>query len=280
MSYCYRVVVHRLFGFRPLLTPLFIAFCACARLGFGSDQLEFARNTKNSLEANEKEVARLQEDMITDLEVAVDHFDLKKLESTDEVVHALHPLVQELSAAAKDILNSEEAYLTALKQLHKNLSAAPTTFRDTARQFENYAAAEPFTEIKEDYLTLAESWYRMAETTERRSEAILAEGKEMTAFKKYLERSSLFLTRLDNHLSSYPDVSDEKTRQEQLERMRHYVSGFEALRSSMRRFHDKIKTAPQSPPVADPETKETAPAVFKKRSRQWPPVPAAVARHH
>lgn len=243
------------------ISMLCFAIVSCVSSGWAATPtlvsnptLRTAQIAKQNLETREDEVIRLQAEMVAALQDAVENFDPTRFEATDNVIRSLQPLVRDLYKTSEDILKNEEAYLASLKQLHNAISSTPETFRAAGRLFDDYAAEEPFAEIKEDYLTLADSWRLMAVSVEQRGAAIVQEGNDMVAFKKHLVRSSLFLKRLDEHLSSYPDLSLERDRQQHLARMQRYAKTFEALRGSLRSVHDKLKVnqQPSSAPASDP----------------------------
>ncbi|HEY4307993.1 MAG TPA: hypothetical protein VGN12_00950 [Pirellulales bacterium] len=208
--------------------------------------LRQAYELKEFIATKEQDLARRQESMIDSLQKAVDRFESASEHGANEVFQEMQPLVRALSAASQDILKNEVEYLASLKRLLVSHYTTPEAYLAAAKLFKEYAAEEPYAEIKEDYLKLAETWSLLSERSWAEMAAIEAEEAELIAFKQYLERSSLFLKRLDAHLSSVPNQVDEQQRQLHLAKMKRYVKGFEELRASLHTFHEKVKTTSRS----------------------------------
>ena len=181
------------------------------------------------------------------IEVAINKFDPQRMETSLDVIKALKPAVYELRSDSKKLIDFEASYLKSLSSLHQSLVAAPDIYRAAGDVFAGYVSDEPFDDLKNEYLEVANDWRKMADQMHNRDEAIKDEGRSLVEFKRYLERSSLFLERLQAHLESFPDFEGQEEREQYLAGMKRYVDGFEGLRQSLHSFHEKLNPAPTNP---------------------------------
>lgn len=206
--------------------------------------LSAAATTKDEIAKREAQLSRLQERMVANIEQMISSFDITRPGSADEVMRSMRPLVHQLNLTSKQLLANQDAYFDSLRSLHTAVVEAPTKYRAAAAAFERYAQDEPFDDIRKDYLVLAESWSLVASKMERRVSPIRQEGRDIIEFKKYLERTSLFLDRFETHLASFPDTPSGDAEFEM--QMRRYVGGVESLRRLLLGFREKVGASSKS----------------------------------
>jgi hypothetical protein len=237
-----------------------------------------AQRATETIKSGEATVARSQSELVDALQSAVAQFDGKDLRASDQILETMRPLVYELSAQAHELLNRQDDYLQALRTLHDAYQAAPEAFHKASLAFAQFADEEPYAELKQDYQALSESWATLAVRIKSQDEALIREGVEIKAFRQHLDRTTLFLDRLGQHLAAFPDLSNANDQRERhLALLRRYVDGFESLRTAIRNFHQKLKEQP--PPAADrpaaarrasPEVKPSAPEARSARTAAYP----------
>lgn len=235
----------------------------------GNQALKDAAAVKHDIEQKDHEISRLQLAMISRIESSVAKIDSEKFDGVDNVVKGLRPLVHELNITSKQLLANQELYFESLRGLHKAVIDSPVAYRAAAEAFDGYAAEEPYEEIKKDYSALADSWRMIADEMEKRGQAIRGQGRDAVEFKKHLERTSLFLERLESHLASFPDISSLSAGDDSQGTLLRYIQGFEALRTSLRTFHDKLKAVAPPPPPVTRQTSSVAAARYRNRSYPW-----------
>ena len=231
--------------------------------------LKDAAAAKQEITQKEREISRLQLAMILRIESSVAKIDSEKFDGVENVVKGLRPLVHELNITSKQLLANQELYFESLRGLHKVVIDSPVAYRAAAEAFDGYAAEEPYEEIKKDYSALADSWRMMSDEMEKRGQAIRGQGRDAVEFKKHLERTSLFLERLESHLVSFPDISSLSASDDSQGTLLRYIQGFEALRTSLRTFHDKLKAVVPPPPPVTGQTSSVAAARYRNRSYPW-----------
>jgi len=211
--------------------------------------LSAAATTKDEIAKQDAHLSRLQERMEANIEQMITSFDITRPGSADEVMRSMRPLVHQLNLTSKQLLANQDAYFDSLRSLHTAIVEAPSKYRAAAAAFERYARDEPFDDIKKDYLSLAESWSLVASQIERRVSPIRQEGRDIIEFKKYLERTSLFLDRFETHLASFPDTTSGDAEFEM--QMRRYVGGVESLRRLLLGFREKVGASSKSQAVTN-----------------------------
>jgi hypothetical protein len=206
-------------------------------------RLKLAQLTKEAIETQEKDLAQLQAEVLRAIEgMAPGKLDQEKL-----AVDGLKRLVSHLRGMAKELVEKHGKYAESAKALKDSMEKGAPAFREASKVFVKYAEEEPYKELKQDYLFLAEAWQDMAKVMEKRARELGAEPKEIAETMKYVERTAVFLERFETHLSSYPNLDTGAERQRYLEQMRKYVQGFEELRKLFRKFHGNLKSQALAP---------------------------------
>lgn len=256
MSICSKNLMHAVCATTGVRTVLAVLLICIAHSSFAADTtsdgdqaLKDAAAVKQEIAQKEREISRLQLAMISRIESSVAKIDSEKFDGVDNVVKCLRPLVHQLNVTSKQLLANQEMYFESLRGLHKAVRDSPVAYRAAAEAFDSYAAEEPYEEIKKDYAALADSWRMIADEMEKRAKAIQGQGRDAVEFKKHLERTSLFLERLETHLASFPELSSLSPSDDNQAALLRYIQGFEALRSSLRTFHEKLKAVAPPAPV-------------------------------
>ena len=168
------------------------------------ERISKARKLGDELANQEAKVSQEQDQLIQAISKAVDQFKPSRIETAGDTLQSLRPVVQQLRDDSRAIIDRESDYFKSMTVLHASLSKAPAMFRAAGDVFAKYAQDEPFKEIRSDYENLAESWQLLADGIEKRDADLKQEATEMHNFKSYLERTCVFLERLDSHLASFP----------------------------------------------------------------------------
>ncbi len=82
-------------------------------------------------------------------------------------------------------------------------SAWANRFRAASKLYRDWGAAEHYSDLKQDYLALAENMGKSREQWELRSKTIEPEMKQMKEAVHYVKASATFLERLEEHLDLY-----------------------------------------------------------------------------
>lgn len=221
------------------------------------EDARFQRATEIQTQIQEEKgaLAEMAMSMDESIEAALADFQVGDASSQEAVFESLHKQVHSLRTLAAEILDREEQILRSLASLDSAVAAAPASYRDVAALFRECAAAERFADIREDYLLLAGTWDRLAETTQEQSASIAAEQAEVKEFLEYVRSSARLLERLDTHLSVY-SAEAVAEREQYLARVKAYVAGFESLRKHLGAFHAKLDAVPSEAAAAEPQSSE------------------------
>lgn len=167
-------------------------------------------------------------------------------------IEALRVYVKSLRGIAADLLTHHKTFVSVQEQYRAALTTAPAKFRDASRLFLEYAAEEPFYEIKQDYERLAQDWLTLASLVERRAAEVARDDKtrDWGDTLRYVERTALFLERLDAHLESFPiNLDSGEIRERHIADLKAYIDGFEALRKHLGTYREKLRNGAVSPGV-------------------------------
>ena len=142
---------------------------------------------------------------------------------------ALRPAVQELRQLGREIVAKRAEVERLYGELARNLKDAPTIYAAAGRACREFALEEPFPELKADYIALAQVWERLVSSTDGQQSLIAAESGEVKQLFDFLERSNLYLERLDAQLAAIPSAGAESIKQH-MDMVRRYKERFDTLR--------------------------------------------------
>jgi len=197
--------------------------------------LQAAERTRIQIDRNEKAIQELTSQLKNDLTTVQPNF----AANLDISVETIKDTVTGLRRDMDGLLWRHEKYVQANRALKTALDKAPNTFRNVAAQFASYANAESYSEIRNDYLQLSETWSALAERAERRARELQTQDPELDQSVDYLKHTALFLARLQAAVDSYPTtlkVGD--VRERFLAQVKTFVHEYEAFRSHLRQWHD------------------------------------------
>jgi hypothetical protein len=224
------------------LSTVFVGGLIAYSFVFAPSALQAAQGIKDKIDADENTLGGLNAEVRKAITSGAPQSDLDP--DTASIV-ALLTEVKRLRANADKLLADHQKYVDASHSLSDSLSKAPDLFRKVSEYFTAYAKAEPYAEIRDDYLVLAGTWLAHADRAERRAAELKAQEPQLNDSLDYLKRSALFLRRLEQALGAYPaSLASGAVREKFLGQYRQYVTEYEALRQRVRQFHDETKTPP------------------------------------
>jgi hypothetical protein len=208
----------------------------------GDNALALSRGMKSNIEQKEQEIVQNELAIFQAIDQAMEKLQGNNLEAQQETLEGFHRMCGILSALAHKLLANRSKIITDADQLNQLNMAAVPIFRKTAVLFQDYSREEPFDEIKQDYLVLADAWNALADLMEKRATRFTEENKELVEAIHFVERTALFLDRFKKHLDSLPNLQEFSDREHYLEQMRHYIKGFERFREQFRKFDTTLRS--------------------------------------
>jgi hypothetical protein len=223
-----------------------------ARPGIPAEALAPARTARDRIEDSERRM--VEEDQA--LAQALARMEGGRFVPAEQkaTIEALRTFVKGLRGIAADLLSHHLAFVSVQEEYRHALAAAPSKFRDANRLFLEYAAEELFYEIKQDYERLAQDWLTLSTLVERRAAEVERDDRtrDWGDTLRYVERTALFLERLDAHLESFPvNLDSGEIRERHLADLKAYVDGFEALRRHLNTYREKLRNGAVSPAVRE-----------------------------
>jgi len=238
-------------------------------------RLKLARLYKERIESQEREIAQNEEAAFNAIQEAIAKLPTGSLQAQQQTLAGFRQATVILGNLARQLLDRREQLLTDIGALNQVTKAAAPAFRETSKLFEQYAKEEPYEEIKKDYVTLAQAWSAMADLMEKRADRFAGENKEITETIQYLERTAIFLERLQQHLDSIPNLDALQDREQYLEQLRRYIRAFEQFRDLFRRFNEALRSDALSADLRSRGLQTHSAAVLDRPRKPVQPLQAA-----
>lgn len=132
-------------------------------------------------------------------------------------------------------------YVNSLERLIEELEPAPEKFRATAAICREHAEAEPFDDLAEYYLGMADTWEHLADTMTARRAMLKEELAEAPSLREYIERGILYVERFEQALTYYPDMTVGADRHEYLAQTKRQMERLKELQELFRTFSDRVR---------------------------------------
>jgi hypothetical protein len=239
-------------------------------------KMALAERAKNSIQKKERELAQDEEAAFELIEEALKQVPDGTLQSEQQTLDGFRQATGVLRKLAHDLLENRDKIVTDIDMLQRMNRSAVPIYRDGAKNFIEFSKSEPYDEIQEDYLRLAGMWNMIADSMEKRAEQFAEQNKEMEEMLRYLERTAVFLDRLQQHFDSIPDLESLKDRERYLENLRRFIKSFEKFRQLFREFDTELRSNAVATdlrsqknssqrlamtPIADPDKKKAVTAI-------------------
>ena len=241
-------------------------------------RLGAARRITANIQRTEQRIAGEEAAAFRIIDEAINKLPDGTLQAQLDTLNGFRQATAVLHAMARDLLAHRDNLVTDLESLLEMTQHSVSVYNDAARCFQENAAEEPFDEIKEDYVTLANAWTAMATFMDERGKRLAIENDEIRDTMQYLERTAIFLDRLKQNLDSLPDLQALQEREQYLEQLRRYIRSFEEFRSLFRKFNAALQSdvrpaalhSAPSPPQP-PQSKQEIPNSTQGDERPAPP---------
>jgi hypothetical protein len=201
--------------------------------------LKLAGDTKAKIESNEEQLDKNMEELFSVIDQKLNGLP-DSIADEQAAVDTMLIATQRLNALAKTLIEKYEGYSENRSQYLKILPTAATVFRQAAQTYKEYADQEPYASIAADYRVLASAWETAATVYEKRAKDIGSET-DLAETMQFVKRSSIFLSRLETHLSVYPKGSVGPELEAFHRQLRTYIEGFEQLRLRIRTLDQQFK---------------------------------------
>ena len=225
--------------------PVLFAAVLLVRTAMSSTEdprLGAARRITANIQRTEQRIAGEEEAAFRIIDEAINKLPDGTLQAQLDTLNGFRQATTVLHAMARDLLAHRDNLVTDLESLLEMTQHSVSVYNDAARCFQENAAEEPFDEIKEDYVTLANAWTAMAAFMDERGKRLAIENDEIRDTMQYLERTAIFLDRLKQNLDSLPDLQALQEREQYLEQLRRYIRSFEEFRNLFRKFNAALQS--------------------------------------
>lgn len=222
-------------------------------------QLKPALEARERIEASGRSLDKLEAELVA----AMDRMMPGTFSATQEkvTVLALREYVKKLRAMGKELIGRGDEFVRSSKTYRDAVSSAPGAFREASKVFAQYADEEPFEDFKKEYRKMSVDWANIAATMDFRAKEMNEDEvkRDWPNTLRYLERSCLFLDRLDAFLEAWPvNLEDGVRREQYLNDLKRYLDGFESLRKQLGTLRDKVQKTARSPEVRKRYAEEVA----------------------
>jgi hypothetical protein len=206
---------------------------------------------KKELVRAETEFAVATEQLFAAVEQAVSEISPAVTNNVDPIyrtVDGLIPLVRRLKTHGDAILVRHDAFLDASMSYGRELAAAPQVLDQVAARYRQYAKDEPFQDLKKRYLEDADTVVAIKLLLIARVDALAPQVRLVRANRLYVNQTVLYLGRLDELLSSLPQLPDGRKTEAFLARLKEYVDNFARLQRALQGLHEKVTSVQDGAP--------------------------------
>ena len=217
-------------------------------------RLRLAETASETVERAEEIATEAGEMIVSEIDKAfaaineiLGDMDRQREEHPDRIVRAEYALTSirkaanELLMLARSLAERQAVYIHNVESLKMAMLAAPVTYREAAKAFRAYAAEdEKYTDIRGDYLLMAEVWESLAVQLEQRAGELEPDSIDTKETLVYVARTAVFLQRLVAHLEALPRLDSLEMHERYREQLQRYIQSFERLREQMRLLHNDI----------------------------------------
>lgn len=232
-----------------------------------NDPLQPARDAKKKVQDAEAQVLQsLQEIERLSNERRPGDWQTEKLvidEFRKKLIPALRKNASEFLTKKAEFDKNFKLYLAAVEK-------APPAFQSASKLFEEYAEQEDDDLLKGHYIDMQQHALKWAKEMEVRHSRLDSIYKEVADKTKFVEKSLVFLDRLDGFLQIYPDPDNGDEVQKYLQNLNNYIEQFRKTIEAFKNFSKTIDDPKnlQSPGRQDsqPQPKVTSSEASRPRS--------------
>lgn len=157
----------------------------------------------------------------------------------------LIPLLKERSTW---LLGKHEEFVKSMSLYQAALAKAPAAFLRASETYTKYAAEEDEIFFKEQYLDMATRSKKLAAVMDARANAVKDVQADVAQKLRFVERSVIFLNRLEEFLAIYDPANDKSAEVDAyLRQLDQYITHFNASITAFKQLSDKIQTTATSP---------------------------------
>jgi len=236
--------------FRLILVLLLPQF-ACAQQDFATSTAEQAADDWEQLVRVGGKVRERLETEEANLEAAFKRLDLS-IELINEhnfsgerlSIVEFREVIGILRQQVNSVVEDHHSAGRTAQAFRKSLAKAQPILATTARKFVEYAEAETYESLREDYLLWAESFEAIAEKYVRRQQEMDPTIHIVGQNLDFIHRTALLLERVETLLAIVPEEGPDN--EALLRRLASYIHAFNQLRTRLNRFHQKTTTQTSS----------------------------------
>jgi hypothetical protein len=152
------------------------------------------------------------------------------------------PLLKE---RATWLLDKQQEFGKHIQLYQAALEKMPRAFMRASEAYSKYAADEGDLFFKEQYLEMSARSKKLAATMEARAKQVSGAEAEVAQKLRFVERSVVFLNRLDEFLAIYNPASGRSADVDAyLRQLDSYITHFNETISSFRQLSEKIQSSP------------------------------------
>lgn len=207
--------------------------------------LQASADAKSRVEASEKDALAAQERLFSELDAAISQIDGTTLSGEAQTLISARQVISLLKSQAENIQAAHHSFLTSADAYSGDLTTAKKTLADNASKFESFAAAEPYTDLRDQYHVMAKAFTALAKRIGDRQELLSHEIRLVDENLAYVNRTQVLLARVDEALAQIPDLSGTEV-QNFLSDVRSYSKHFEKFKDHMQRLKNTLSAQMKS----------------------------------
>jgi hypothetical protein len=243
-------------GFRLLLIACLGAMAAAAYAQYQKGQPPKNASPMKDAELAQKVVQEKEADVlkvlreISEATQGSQPWDMVKERQALDGFKKLIPLLKERSGW---LLSKHEEFVKNMNLYQAALAKAPSTLLRSSEAYTKYAAEEDEIFFKEQYLDMAARSKKLAAVMEARANTIKEVQADVAQKLRFVERSVVFLNRLEEFLTIYDPANDKSAEVDAyLKQLDAYIVHFNKSITAFKQLSDKIQSSTTSPGSRQP----------------------------
>lgn len=203
-----------------------------------------AETAQKAVQQKETELLKVLQE-ITDATKDLQPGDMLKEQMALDGFRKLLPLLKERSAW---LLGKQEEFAKNMALYQAALEKTPAAFRRAGAEYARFAAEEEDLFFKEQYLDMANRSKKLVAAMEGRAKAVKDAQAEVAQKLKFVEKSVVFLNRLEEFLAIYDPANGKSAEVDAyLKQLDGYISHFHQSIGAFKQLSDRIQNTPASP---------------------------------
>lgn len=228
-----------------IVTVLFVGGLAARGLADEpGDVLAVAQQLNAKLASAEAKLTDATEQLFVAVEATIAEIstDGQSLDPALRTLAGLRALLKDLRPEGQKVVAAHHVFVDAARGYDSELARAPSALDSLAVRYRQFAAEETYEDLRQRYQQDADTVLAVKALLVARRAELGPQVQLVEDNRRYVERTVVYLGRLEELLNSFPDLLDGEKTERFLAMLKRYVDHFGRLKHLLEGFHAKVTT--------------------------------------